>query len=121
MEKTAFFGTRSFFISFSVQNVRIKKRRHAVVIVGPLMALIQTPGCYYLSNYFDSVADNWKDYEQFPMAANLQLIYFRGPSGKVYVRADYNEKPIRLLPGQTSDYVEWSKLRSRFLELLPLY
>ena len=34
MEKTAFFGTRSFFISFSVQNVRIKKRRHAVVIVG---------------------------------------------------------------------------------------
>lgn len=102
-------------------DIRAKLRFGHAETLMPLMALIQAPGCYYLSNYFDSVADNWKDYEQFPMAANLQLIYFRGPSGKVYVRVDYNEKPIRLLPGQTSDYVEWSKLRSRFLELLPLY
>ena len=102
-------------------DIRAKLRFGHAETLMPLMALIQAPGCYYLSNYFDSVADNWKDYEQFPMAANLQLIYFRGPSGKVYVRVDYNEKPIRLLPGQASDYVEWSKLRSRFLELLPLY
>lgn len=92
---------------------------HAETLM-PLMALMQAPGCFYLTNYFDTVADNWKDYEQFPMAANLQLTYFRAPSGKVYVRADFNEKPLRLLPGESSVYVPWESLRLRLLELIPL-
>lgn len=86
----------------------------------PLLALIQAPGCYYLTNYHDTVAEHWKDYEIVPMAANFQLIYFKTPSGEVYVRADLNEKPILLLPGSNSLYVKWKDLRLRFLELLPL-
>ena len=92
---------------------------HAETLM-PLMALIQAPGCYYLTHYYDTLADNWKDYEMFPMAANLQLVYFKAPSGKIYVRAEYNEKPIQLLPGAESQYVDWNDLRLRFLELLPL-
>ena len=92
---------------------------HAETLM-PLMALIQAPGCYYLTHYYDTLADNWKDYEMFPMAANLQLVYFKAPSGKIYVRAEYNEKPIQLLPGAKSQYVDWNDLRLRFLELLPL-
>lgn len=92
---------------------------HAETIM-PLMSLLQAPGCYYLTNYFDTVADEWKDFGQFPMAANLQLVYFRSETGRIYVRADYNEQPIRLLPGEKSYYVRWDDLRLRFLELLPL-
>ncbi len=92
---------------------------HAETLM-PLMALIQAPGCYYLTHYYDTLSDNWIDYEMFPMAANLQLVYFEAPSGKIYVRAEYNEKPIQLLPGANSPYVEWNELRLRFLELLPL-
>lgn len=92
---------------------------HAETLM-PLMSLLQAPGCYYLTNYFDTVADEWKDYASFPMAANLQLVYFKSESGKIYVRADFNERPIRLLPGEESDYVGWDELRLRFLELLPL-
>lgn len=92
---------------------------HAETLM-PLMALMQAPGCYYTTYYFDTVADKWQDYAMFPMAANLQLVYFRAPSGEVYVRADYNEKPIRLLPGAKSDYVKWDDLRLHLLQLLPL-
>ena len=92
---------------------------HAETLM-PLMALIQAPGCYYLTHYYDTLANNWKDFEMFPMAANLQLVYFKAPSGKIYVRAEYNEKPIQLLPGAKSPYIDWNDLRLRFLELLPL-
>ncbi len=92
---------------------------HAETLM-PLMALLQAPYCYYLTNYYDTVADNWKDYESFPMAANLQMIFFKAPSGKIYVRTDYNEKPIKLLHGYKSEYVEWDTLRFHLIELIPL-
>ena len=92
---------------------------HAETLM-PLLALMQVPGCYYLTNYYDTVADNWRDYESFPMAANLQLVYFTAPSGTVYVRAYLNEKPIKLLRGSKSDFVSWKQLRLHLYELLPL-
>lgn len=92
---------------------------HAETLM-PLMALVQAPGCYYLTNYFDTVAEEWQDFAMFPMASNLQIVFFRGESGRVYARVDYNERPLRLLPGNPSVYVPWDDLRLRFLELLPL-
>ena len=92
---------------------------HAETLM-PLMSLLQAPGCYYLTNYYDTLADNWKDYESFPMAANLQMIYFRGPSGRIYVRTDFNEKPIKLLRGTKDFYIPWDTLRLHLIELLPL-
>lgn len=92
---------------------------HAETLM-PLMGLLQAPHCYYLTNYYDTVAENWKDYESFPMAANLQMIFFKSPSGKVYVRTDYNEKPIKLLHGYKSEYVDWDTLRFHLIELIPL-
>lgn len=92
---------------------------HAETLM-PLMSLMQAPGCYYLTNYFDTVADNWQDYRMFPMAANLQFELFKAPSGTVYVRVEYNEQPIRLLPSATGDFVKWDDLRLHLLERLPL-
>ena len=45
---------------------------------------------------------------------------FRSGSGRIYARVDLNERPVRLLPGQTSDYVLWDELRVHLLELLPV-
>ena len=92
---------------------------HAETLM-PLLALMQVPGCYYLTNYYDTVADNWRDYESFPMAANLQLVYFSSPSGTVYVKAYLNEQPVKLLRGSKSDIVSWKQLRLHLYELLPL-
>ena len=86
----------------------------------PLLALMRVPGCNYLTNYFDTVADNWHAYATVPMACNLQMTLFRSGSGRIYARVDLNERPVRLLPGQTSDYVLWDELRVHLLELLPV-
>ena len=91
---------------------------HAETLM-PLLSLMQLPGCHYLTNYFDTVADEWKDFASFPMAANLQLVYFKAPSGRIYVRGDLNERPVNLIPGKPI-YVEWNDLRSYWLGLLPL-
>lgn len=86
----------------------------------PLLSLMQVPHCYYLTNYFDSVADNWQAYAIVPMACNLQITLLRSDSGRLYARVDLNEQPVRLLPDQATDYALWSDLRVHLLELLPI-
>lgn len=86
----------------------------------PLLSLMQVPHCYYLTNYFDSVADNWQAYAIVPMACNLQITLLRSDSGRLYACVDLNEQPVRLLPDQATDYALWSDLRVHLLELLPI-
>lgn len=76
---------------------------HAETLM-PLLSLMRLPGCYYLTHYFDTVLDHWQTFHVVPMAANLQLILLRAPSGTYYARIDLNEHPILLQP--------WSRLRN---------
>ena len=77
--------------------------------------------CYYLTNYFDTVAQHWRDFAIVPMAANLQLVLFRSRSGgKYYVRASLNERPVPLLPNSEDVYVPWSVARDYMMRCLPL-
>ena len=63
---------------------------HAETIM-PLTSLLHLPGCYYMTNYFDTVAMHWKDFYVVPMASNLQFILFKAKkSGRYYVRLDFN-------------------------------
>ena len=101
-------------------NIAAKLRFGHAETMMPLLALMRVPGCYYLTNYSDTVADNWKAYANVPMACNLQIILSRSDSGAVYARVDLNERPVRLLPNQKTDYALWDELRIHLLELLPI-
>lgn len=58
----------------------------------PLLSLIGIPGCRYVTDDWDSVADNWQDCSVAPMAANLQLYLCRSKkSGKKYLMVYHNE------------------------------
>lgn len=92
---------------------------HAETLM-PLLSLMHLQGCYYLTNYFDTVGLHWKDFHVVPMAANLQLILFQAPSGKYYLRADLNEQPVPLLPNDSAIYVEWSRANEYLQRCLPL-
>jgi len=92
---------------------------HAETLM-PLLSLMHAPGCYYLTNYFDTVALHWKDFYVVPMAANLQMILFRSVAGRYYVRFDLNEKPIALIPNSQEIYVPWNKARQYLEAFLPL-
>lgn len=90
---------------------------HAETLM-PLLSLMQLPGCFYLTTYYDTVSSNWRDYDVVPMASNLQLIFFRSVSGRIYVAGELNERPVALLRGSDAPYVLWNDLRARWLELV---
>lgn len=93
---------------------------HAETLM-PLLSLLRLRGCYYLTNYFDTVALHWRDFDIVPMAANLQLVLFRSvKTGKYYLRASLNEKPVALLPNSDEIYVPWSDARNYMMRCLPL-
>lgn len=90
---------------------------HAETLM-PLLSLMRIPGCYYMTNYFDTVGLHWKDFYVVPMAANLQIILFKSTSGRHYVRLMLNEEPVAFIPGDTSKIVEWQKAREYLMRCL---
>ncbi|MDD2961166.1 MAG: hypothetical protein PHR45_03670 [Muribaculaceae bacterium] len=88
---------------------------HAETLM-PLLSLMCIPQCNYLTHYYDTVASNWKDFNVVPMASNLQMIFFRAPSGEIYVRTDFNEAPVAVIHGNSEIYLKWNELRNYLLQ-----
>lgn len=93
---------------------------HAETLM-PLLSLMRLKGCYYMTNYFDTVALHWRDFYVVPMSANLQMILFRSKTGKYYLRVDLNEQPVPLIPNNSNIYLPWTEAREFLMALLPLY
>lgn len=94
---------------------------HAETLM-PLLSLMHLKGCYYMTNYFDTVRLHWRDFYVVPMAANLQIVLFKAKrSGRYYVRVDLNETPVALLPNSDSIYVAWDTARAYLMRCVPLY
>lgn len=64
---------------------------------------------------------DWRNYQVFPMAANIQLIFYRPKSGDytpddILVKAMLNEREVRLPAEPVSgSYYRWCDLRERYL------
>ncbi len=93
---------------------------HAETLM-PLLSLMRIDGCYYMTNYFDTVAKNWKDFSVVPMSSNIQLILFKTKYGKYYVRLDHNETPVKLLPNKNELYIPWEMARDYLMRCIPIY
>ncbi|MDE6067244.1 MAG: histidine phosphatase family protein [Duncaniella sp.] len=87
----------------------------------PLLALMRLQGCYYMTNYFDTVGVHWQDFHVVPMASNIQMILLRSDSGRLYVRVDFNEVPTPLIPGKSTIYTPWESAKEYLTRCLPLY
>lgn len=90
---------------------------HAETLM-PLLSLMRMKGCYYMTNYFDTVALHWKDFYVVPMASNLQIILFKSKSNKYYVRFDLNERPVELLPNNNDIYLSWDSVKEYLLRCI---
>lgn len=94
---------------------------HAETLL-PLVSLMRLPGCYYMTNYFDTVARNWQDFNIVPMAANVHLILFKNEkNGKYYVRLDLNEQPLAFIPNSDAIYVPWDTAHDYLTRCLPIH
>lgn len=113
--------TTDKFIADSTSMAPIQLRFGHAETLMPLLSLMHLKGCYYLTNYFDTVGLHWRDFHIVPMAANLQLILFRSQSGELYLRTDLNEVPVPLIPNESTIYVPWQKARAYLERCVPIY
>lgn len=98
---------------------------HEVALM-PLAVLMELDSLGSEINDLTLVADRWRNYEIFPMASNIQMIFYRPENGKydaddVLVKVLLNEcetnLPVR--PVQSgSHYYRWSDLRNHYLQRL---
>lgn len=95
---------------------------HAETLM-PLLSLLRLPGCFYMTNYFDTVASHWRDFDVVPMAANIQFVIFKAKaSGHYYVRVELNERPLRLRgESDPTTIFPWGELRRFMMNCVPLY
>lgn len=92
---------------------------HDTGLIG-LLALMQADGWSQTAFSPFEVKNLWKGYD-IPMAANLQMIFYRNRNGNILVRLMLNEKNVTLpLPSVDGHYYSWSVLR-RHLEDRLLY
>ena len=94
---------------------------HAETVM-PLVSLLRLPGCYYLTNYFDTVDEHWLDFDVVPMASNVQFILFQAPkSGRYYIRIELNEQAVALRKGDSDTIFPWGEVRRYLTDCIPLY
>ncbi|MDE6460124.1 MAG: histidine-type phosphatase, partial [Paramuribaculum sp.] len=93
------------------------------VCVLPLAVLMELDHYGDEINDLEEVADKWKNYEIFPMASNIQIIYYR-PDGStapedVLVKVLLNEREVKLpVATATAPYYKWTDLRNYYLKKL---
>lgn len=81
--------------------------------ITPLLAAMGLEGCYANVSDPSEVAGVWSDSRISPMAANLQLIFFKNDSGDTIVLSRLNEND-RLFPELQSDiapFYHWDSLK----------
>lgn len=113
-------NTTEAAVNGTISEKAILRFGHAETLM-PLLSLMRLNGCNYKTNYFDTVAKHWKDFNVVPMSANLQIILFSTANGKHYVRIDHNEQPVAILPNDNSIYIPWEKARDYLMRCIPIY
>lgn len=89
---------------------------HAETVL-PLVSLMRLPGCSYTGSDLGNLKLHWADFSVVPMAANLQVVLYKGPSGQHYATVLLNEKAVAPIQGDSRTIVPWSELRDYWLSL----
>lgn len=83
----------------------------------PLTSLMHLEGCDAVIERPEDFYKGWCDWKVSPMAANIQLVFFRNPKqpGKILVKFLHNERETRI-PVKTDmwPYYDWSDVKSYF-------
>lgn len=91
------------------------------VILMPLAVLMELDDTNVSIENFEDIAEQWQNYNIFPMACNIQMVFYRPVSGdgEVLVKVLLNEHEARLpVESDIAPYCKWSELRKYYLEKL---
>ncbi len=85
------------------------------VCVMPLACLMELGNCGVAVENLDELDQHWQNYRIFPMACNIQLIFYKPKKGQgdILVKALLNEREVTLpvAPTATPYYYKWDDLR----------
>ena len=91
------------------------------VCVMPLACLLELGTCGARVENLDTLDNVWRNYRIFPMACNVQLVFYRPKKGDgdILVKALLNEREMTM-PGQpvSGPYYRWADLRQYYLDKL---
>lgn len=85
----------------------------------PLTALLNIEGCYADVTDPYRLADNYSDFKISPMAANLQIIFYKNSRGDIIAKLLLNEREVSI-PVETdiAPYYHWTDLRRYLREVI---
>ena len=88
----------------------------------PLACLLELNNCNASVDNLDELEKYWQNYKIYPMACNIQLVFYKpkkGKSGDILVKALLNEREAKM-PVETDNYpyYKWTDLRTYYLEKL---
>ncbi|MBE6211135.1 MAG: histidine-type phosphatase [Rikenellaceae bacterium] len=83
--------------------------------ISPLMGL---PGCTVATTDYDTINEVWRNYRLTPMAANLQMIFYRKKgSDDILVRVMLNEQEVHFdFASKGAPYYRWEDLKGYWKE-----
>lgn len=85
----------------------------------PLTGLMKIDGCYGSTDDPHRLHEVYADYKISPMAANVQLIFFRDKHGDVIVKVMLNEREVSLpVATDIAPFYRWADLRSYLTDIL---
>ena len=103
------------------QTQAVMRFGHEVCVM-PLACLLELGSCGARVENLDTLDRVWRNYDIFPMACNVQLVFYRpkkGRAGDILVKALLNEREMTLpVPTDRHPYYRWSDLRAYYLRKL---
>ena len=89
-------------------------------VVLPLCCLMGLNGTDYRTTDLETLDQHWQTYKVFPMAANIQFVYFRkAGSDDILMLPLLNEREATLpVPTDVAPYYHWSDVRDYFIDKL---
>ena len=95
------------------------------VCVMPLACLLELDNCGMAVENLDELDTYWRNYRIFPMACNIQLVFYRpkkGKEGDILVKALLNEREA-YMPVSTDNwpYYKWKDLREYYLNKIAAF
>lgn len=85
----------------------------------PLACLLELDNVNYSCDNLDELHEHWRNYEIFPMACNIQMVFYRNCSDDILVQVLFNERPAKL-PFQTDNFpfYRWNDINPYYQQKL---
>lgn len=87
----------------------------------PLLCLMQVEGVNARVENLDTLDNVWRNYEIVPMAANVQVIFYRKAGDDILVKLLLNEREVKLpLEARNEFYYRWEDVKTLWEKVLTI-